>query len=173
MINTAKDFKEASGSLWTVLREAWQDLRNGLREAFGRRERGASPIHSKSSGGAVNHSVSRLKGWAFMPSTVFEDPKTVIVRVDAPGMRREDFSIEVSEQSLKVRGVRRVHSQVDNGPWQIAHLAYGSFCRYFAFSTPVLTEHCSAIYRDGVLRIEIRKKETAPVRRIEVASWSP
>ena len=172
MINTANDFKQTSNSLWTVLREAWTDLRNGLKETFGRRERSASPVPFKPTDGAVNHSVSRLKGWAFMPSTVYEDPKTVIVRVDAPGMHREDFSIEVSERSLKVRGVRRVHSQVDNGPWQIAHLAYGSFCRYFAFSTPVVTEHCSAVYRDGVLRIEIQKKETAPVRRIEVAFLS-
>lgn len=162
-----------AGSLWSAVSSGWRGLVDRARQAWGQHR---APLRTPAGrageeAGPLRNQVSRIKGWAFMSAAVLEDERAVIVRIDAAGMQREDFSIEVQERALKVRGVRRspLH-QARAGGGQVSQWAYGSFCRYLALPARVQAARGVALYRDGVLRIEIPKAEHDAVRHIPVRS---
>lgn len=172
----AAEPKQSAGSLWSTISRGWHGMVARAREAWSQRqnkEKAQQPQLGALEGkeGVLRQSVPRLKGWAFLSAAVLEDERAVIVRIDAPGMQREDFSIEVHGRALKVRGVRRSHfHQGRAGGWQVSQWAYGSFCRYLALPARVQAAQGVAVYRDGVLRIEIPKDERDAVRHIQVQS---
>ena len=90
---------------------------------------------------------------------VFEDEQRLVVRIEAPGMRKEDFSIEIGGDTLQVRGEKRFERESTEGRWRVLQCAYGSFQRSVPLPAPVRGEEASASYRDGVLRIDLPKRE--------------
>lgn len=97
--------------------------------------------------------------WAMLGGDVFEDDQRVIVRLEAPGMAKDDFALEVVGSSLVVRGEKRFQSEGTEGRWRVVQCAYGSFQRVVPLPAEVQSERARATYRDGVLRVELPKRE--------------
>ena len=57
------------------------------------------------------------------------DEQRLVVRIEAPGMRKEDFSIEIGGDTLQVRGEKRFERESTEGRWRVLQCAYGSFQR--------------------------------------------
>ncbi|MEO7128134.1 MAG: Hsp20/alpha crystallin family protein [Rhodoferax sp.] len=108
--------------------------------------------------------------WAMLGGDVFEDDKRVVVRIEAPGMRKSDFNIEVIGDELVVRGEKRFERESSEGRWRVLQCAYGSFHRSVPLPAAVLPEQAKAGYRDGVLRVEMPKARSGrpQVRQIRV-----
>jgi HSP20 family protein len=105
-------------------------------------------------------------GWALIGGDVFEDERRVVVRLEAPGLEKHDFDIQVvDEQTLSVRGDKRFERESTEGRWRVVQCAYGSFQRTIALPAPVKPDDARATYRNVVLRIELRKRQPqAPAR---------
>lgn len=157
MANIAAELKNGAASVWNGVSKTWAGLLAGARKALGMKGAASEPAGAPAAGPQHNGALARLRGWAFLPAHVLENDDAVIVRIDAPGMRRDDFTIEFSERSLKVRGVRPTAQHGRTGRWQVSQWAHGSFCRYFVLKSQVRSAQGSAVYRDGVLRIAIPK----------------
>lgn len=97
--------------------------------------------------------------WAMLGGDVFEDDRRVIVRLEAPGMAKDDFALEVIGSSLVVRGEKRFQSEGTEGRWRVVQCAYGSFQRVVPLPAEVQSDRARATYRDGVLRVELPKRE--------------
>jgi HSP20 family protein len=82
---------------------------------------------------APQDSWPRLSGWAFMTADVFDDADKLIVRIEAPGMRREDFNVEVDGDVLTVWGEKRIDQEATDGRWRSVQSAYGLFRREVPF----------------------------------------
>jgi HSP20 family protein len=102
---------------------------------------------------------------------VFEDEKRVIVRLEAPGMNKGDFDIQVQGDALVVRGEKRFEREDTDGRWRVLQCAYGSFLRTVPLPAPVKSDKSRASYRSGVLRIELPKQSPGKpsVREIRVS----
>jgi HSP20 family protein len=97
--------------------------------------------------------------WSMVGGDVFEDDQRVVVRLEAPGMAREDFQLEVLGMDLVVRGEKRFQRETSQGRWRVVQCAYGSFQRVVPLSAKVRPDQARATYRDGVLRVELPKVE--------------
>lgn len=106
--------------------------------------------------------------WAVLAVDVFDDDERVVVRLEAPGMRKEDFRIEVRDDVLWVEGEKRFEREATQGRYRVMQCAYGRFQRAIGLPVAVRGDRARATYRDGVLRIELPKAENALVRRIPV-----
>ena len=53
--------------------------------------------------------------WAFLAADVVAGAKKVTVRLEAPGMRREDFNVELSGDVLTVQGEKRIDREIGLG----------------------------------------------------------
>ena len=113
-----------------------------------------------------------MTGWAFLAADVFESADQVIVRIEAPGMQRDDFNVALNGDVLTVWGEKRIDRHATGGQWRVVQSAYGNFRRDVVLPTSVQADKTKASYRDGVLRIELPKSDTARPRRIAVQTAS-
>jgi HSP20 family protein len=170
MTKLAKQLKQGADQAWESLAEGWRELSARASGALTRlRPAPASgPVSQSGLHAARDQGLLPFGGWAFMASDVFDDEDKVIVRIEAPGMRREDFNIELHGDMLTVWGEKRSDRELSRGRYSVVQCAYGSFRRDVALPVSVKADKTKATYRDGVLRIELPKADEARARRIAV-----
>lgn len=164
-----QDVRDNIESLRESVVDGWQRIRQTATNALTRLrpgERSNLPARAEIDDAAWSPGL----GWALMGGEVFEDEQRVIVRIEAPGMTREDLDVEVFDDRLEVRGEKRFEREDTEGRWRVLECAYGSFQRSIALPAPVLGDRARASYRHGVLKIELPKREPARPRqtRIEI-----
>jgi len=91
---------------------------------------------------------------------VYETGAEVVVRVDVPGMKKEDLEITASEDSITIRGQREFEEEVKEGGYHRRERHYGRFVRSIPTPSPVDAEKAKAKFSEGVL--EIRAPKLAP-----------
>jgi HSP20 family protein len=170
MTKLAEQLKQGADQAWESLAEGWRDLSARASGALTRFRPAPSPSPGTSAHKAATPDQGPLPfgGWAFIASDVFDDDDKVVVRLEAPGMRREDFNIELQGDTLTVWGEKRSDREVSRGRYSVVQCVYGSFRRDVALPVAVKVDKTKATYRDGVLRIELPKSDGARARRIAV-----
>ncbi|MES2951211.1 MAG: Hsp20/alpha crystallin family protein [Pseudomonadota bacterium] len=167
----AEQIKQGADQAWESLSDGWRELSTRASGALTRfwptttqsTEENSPDLPPQSKG-------PRMTGWAFLAADVFESDEAVTVRIEAPGMRREDFNVALKDDVLTVWGEKRIDRDISEGQWRVLQSAYGNFRRDVALPTEVQADKTKASYRDGVLRIELPKAESARPRRIAVHS---
>lgn len=164
------DIRQGVGTWWDSLAEGWDRLRRSASTAltlYKPGEKTALPAAE------VIDDTQFLPspGWAMLGGDVFEDAQRLVVRLEAPGLDKDDFDIEVVGDTLVVRGEKRFERESTEGRWRVLQCAYGSFHRTVALPVAVKGDEARASYRHGVLRVELPKVHPlAPVvRRIPVS----
>lgn len=142
--------------LWASLAEGWQRLRNSASSAltpFSSGDDTALPAKSE----VDDEFYLPGQGWSMLGGDVFEDDKRFIVRVELPGMEKEDLSVEVVGGSVVIQGEKRFEREQSEGRWRVLQCAYGRFRRSVPLAAAVLADQAKASYRNGVLRVELPK----------------
>lgn len=102
------------------------------------------------------------------PVDVAETQDKILVRAEVPGMKQEDISIEFENGLLTIRGDRK-HQKQEGVTWHRVERIYGNFSRSFTLPRSVDPEKISASYREGILEIEVPKREEAKPKHIKIA----
>lgn len=93
------------------------------------------------------------------------------IEVAAPGLERGDFDIQVENDHLLIKAERTHKDEVKEDNFVRREFNYTSFTRNFQLPKSVNGEGIGAKYENGVLTIELPKKEEVkgqPVKRIEI-----
>jgi HSP20 family protein len=153
------------------LEQAWESLADGWREVS---ERASSAITRFGRGAGRDNEPEEddlppISGrWGLLAADVYDDDERIVVRLEAPGMKRTDFEVQVQGQALIVHGRKRFDRESGRGEYRIVQCAYGRFERRLPLPVAVDAERTRASYRDGVLRIELPKAAVARRRHIAV-----
>lgn len=159
------EVRQSLGSVWDSVAEGWHRLRESAAGALTRFRPGAkSNLPARTEVDDASYLPSA--GWAMLGGDVFEDDQRLVVRLEVPGMSKEDFDIEVSGDLLIVRGEKRFASEATEGRWRVLQCAYGSFSRSVPLPVAVRADAAQATYRDGVLRIELPKTTPGRPKRV-------
>ena len=109
-----------------------------------------------------------LKTGMWAPAVdVAEDQDRIHVKVEVPGMEEKDLQVHFEDGLLTIRGERQFDRREDRNYHRIER-AYGSFVRTFSLPRSVDPSKIVANYRNGVLEIEIPKKEEAKPKQIAI-----
>ncbi|MBK6594035.1 MAG: Hsp20/alpha crystallin family protein [Burkholderiales bacterium] len=172
MTKLAEQIKQGADQAWESLSDGWRELSTRASGALTRFWPSATQPTDNSPGNALDAPPQRKRshmiGWAFLAADVFESADTVTVRIEAPGMRREDFNVALNGDVLTVWGEKHIDRELADGQWRVVQSAYGNFRRDVVLPVAVQVDKTKASYRDGVLRIELPKSEEARPRRIAV-----
>ena len=103
---------------------------------------------------------------------IFENKDEIVLEAELPGMNREDFELTIENNILTLRGERRFEKKDEADNYHRVERAYGSFARSFTLPQTVSGEQAAAEYKNGVLRVVLRKREEVKARRIEIAGES-
>ena len=167
MTTLAEQLKQGADQARESLSEGWRELSARASGALTRFW--ADPTSNTPNTSPPQHEGPLpFGGWAFMAVDVFEDDEKVIVRLETPGMRREDFNVELHGNNLTVHGEKQFDRETRQGRYSVVQCAYGSFRRDVRLPAAVKPDKTTATYRDGVLRVELIKSDAARARRIEV-----
>lgn len=90
------------------------------------------------------------------------------IRMDVPGVAREDISVDLHEGTLTVSGSRSSEHEERGEKTHRVERFHGRFFRSFTLPQAGDGERVSARLADGVLTIEVPKREESRPRRIEV-----
>jgi HSP20 family protein len=106
---------------------------------------------------------------SFAPLTdVYEDEQKVVLKLEVPGMKREDLDIQIENKTLTIRGERKFETEEKQENFRRIERRYGSFFRAFTLPGTLDTEQIKAGYDAGVLRIELQKRAEAKPKQIKV-----
>ena len=111
---------------------------------------------------------SRLLGGWTPALDLFEDKDNVYVRVELPGMKKEEIELSLHDGSLSVSGERKGEEKFQNAELSRSERFFGRFQRTITLPTPVASEKVNAQYKDGILTVTLPKAEEAKPRHIAV-----
>ena len=94
----------------------------------------------------IAEAQQRSVGWGLLAAEVFDDDSRVVVRIEAPGMDKENFDIRVIDNYLVIRGQKKVERESTRGNYHIVECAYGSFERAVPLPCPVEQDKATATY---------------------------
>ncbi|SDL09581.1 HSP20 family protein [Catalinimonas alkaloidigena] len=95
------------------------------------------------------------------------------VEMAAPGMRKEDFHVELNNDMLTIYAeVAQAQDEHEEERYTRREFSYRSFKRSFYLPNTVEVNKIKAKYRDGILSLVIPKKEEAKTKPPRVISIS-
>jgi HSP20 family protein len=99
---------------------------------------------------------------------IYEGQNELVVKAELPEVKPDELDIRVENNILTIRGERKFEKKVDEKNYLRVERSYGSFARSFSLANTVNTEAIKAEYRDGVLTLNIPKREEAKPKQIKV-----
>lgn len=105
----------------------------------------------------------------FVPAVNVAETETGYeVTMELPGMKREEFTVELKDGDLWVSGEKKEEKEEKGKSFHRVERTYGEFCRVVRLPGEVAADKISAEYKEGVLRISVPKTEKAKPRHVEV-----
>jgi HSP20 family protein len=124
----------------------------------------------------------RLAGWQDELDRLFESPMTswapaldvhedkdsFSVRVELPGMKREDIEVTLQDGALVISGERKEEKISNETTVHRQERYYGKFTRMLTLPAAVSGDKVKAQYKDGILTVTLPKAEEAKPKAITV-----
>lgn len=104
-------------------------------------------------------------GWGgFVPAAeLSEDKEAVYLKLELPGLDPKDIDIQVTADTVSIRGERKVESTSEENGIRRSEFRYGSFQRAISLPSEVRNTEAKAEYKDGILHLTLPKVvEEAP-----------
>lgn len=98
-------------------------------------------------------------GVAFPPANINETDKEFKLDLSVPGMKRDDFQIDVENGILTVSSEKEEEEKEEDKNYRRREFSYSSFSRAFALPENVDENNINAKYDNGMLQLIIPKKD--------------
>jgi HSP20 family protein len=92
---------------------------------------------------------------------VFEEGDDVVVKVELPGMKKEDISVDFSDGTVIISGEKKQEEKIEQKNYHMIERAYGSFTRSIRMPVQVQADKTKATFKEGILEIRVPKTEEA------------
>jgi len=99
---------------------------------------------------------------------VYEDENSVVVKAELPGLTEKDIHVNIIDGTLVIKGEKKKEEEKTEQSYYRVERSYGAFQRSIPLPTAVDSEKVKARFKQGVLEIEMPKKEEAKPKQIEI-----
>ena len=105
----------------------------------------------------------------FLPALdVAEEPGQYLIRVDLPGVTKEDVRVSFDNGVLTVEGERKHEAEQKERSYHRVERSYGKFARSLELGQEVDGQAVKAAYKDGILTITVPKVERAKPKAVDI-----
>jgi HSP20 family protein len=109
------------------------------------------------------------KGEIFAPRMNVEETETdYVVTAELPGLKPEDFHLELEDGQLRISGEKKHETEEKGKTYHRVERSYGEFHRTIPLTGAVDADKVTAEYKDGILTVQVPKSEEAKPRKIEI-----
>jgi HSP20 family protein len=105
--------------------------------------------------------------WA--PSVdIVETPEEFQIKAELPDVKKDDVSVSVDGNVLRIRGERKQEKEDQNKRFHRVERSYGSFMRTFTLPENVDDGKVQAEFKDGMLNVRLPKSDKAKPKSVQV-----
>lgn len=159
--------KKVGKEVGKELNRAWDNLSEGWREMLSRS--GDALTHfTKRKEAEGSTPPARFPSWSILAGEMEETEKAILVRLEVPGLERDDLDLMIEGNTLRVSGEKRYVREDEGGSYHIMERAYGSFQRVIQLPQEVDAVQAEASLNNGVLTVRLPKTGAPSGRRIKV-----
>lgn len=116
----------------------------------------------------VDWNGDRFPAMTIPAADLSETDEALQIRMDMPGLKAEEISIEVSGNTIRISGEHQEEKAEKGKTYHRIERRSGSFARAMTLPTSVKEDKVSAECKDGVLTITLPKTEAAKTHRVTV-----
>lgn len=163
--------KQAGKNIGRELGRTWESLSDGWRELLSRSSNALTHFsrNNKNETQPEGGALATFPRWGLLSGEVEETDREIVVRVEVPGMDKEDCRITIEGNLLCLSGEKRFERETGNSTYHIMERAYGSFERTISLPRNVDTDKAEASYKNGVLCIRLPKVGSVEGKSITVS----
>jgi HSP20 family protein len=104
------------------------------------------------------------EGMTIPPVNVSETEKEFKMDLSAPGMKRDDFKVNIENGALTISSEKEEENKEENKNYKRREYSYNRFSRTFQLPENVDENNINAKYDNGILQITIPKKDIKPAK---------
>ena len=102
------------------------------------------------------------------PVDIYETSDGIVLKVELPGVDKNDVSVEVKDNVLTLRGERLLDPEIKDEHYYRKERNFGKFNRSFSLQDPIQPDLIKAGFKDGILTVEIPRPEEEKPKQITV-----
>jgi HSP20 family protein len=152
--------KQAGKNIGREINRAWESLSEGWRELLSRGSNALTHFtraKDEEESGALAASLANFPRWSLLAGEVEETGKDIVVRLEAPGMDKDDCRITIEGNMLYLSGEKRFERETHDSTYHVMERAYGAFQRAIPLPGNVDIDQAEASYKNGVLTVRLPK----------------
>ncbi len=100
---------------------------------------------------------------------VYETQKEYVVEVEVPGYEEKELELEVSDHTLTVSGLREETKEEREKTFRLHERLEHTFERTFTLPPEIDSEHITAQFTKGVLKVHAPKLVVTSPRKVEIS----
>ena len=104
------------------------------------------------------------------PVDISEDKDRITLTAELPGFTEDQVEVQMEGGVLTIRGERKFEDEQEGRNFHRLERSYGTFVRSFTLPNNVDRENIHASFRNGLLEIDLPKREEARPRQIKIGS---
>lgn len=158
-MNMLNSLKQTGQTLGREINRAWESLSDGWHELLSRSSNALTQFkrnmdEAPDTGGAL----ATFPSWSLLAGELEETAKDIVVRVELPGMDKDDCQIRIEGNVLYLSGEKRFERETDDSTYHVMERAYGAFQRSIALPRNVNIDQAEASFKNGVLTVRLPKE---------------
>ncbi|MGA2106672.1 MAG: Hsp20/alpha crystallin family protein [Syntrophorhabdales bacterium] len=102
------------------------------------------------------------------PVDIFELGEKFVLKLEIPEVDKESIDIKINDNELTIRGERKLEPGIEPDSYHRMERGYGTFTRSFSLTKTIDSTKIKAAIKDGILRIELPKKEEVKPKQIKI-----
>ncbi|MBJ6118332.1 Hsp20/alpha crystallin family protein [Pontibacter sp. BT310] len=103
--------------------------------------------------------MSRMANASMPAANISETEKEYNIELAVPGMKRDDFNIEIDEHMISISCEKEDNFKEDKDNYKRREYNYSSFSRSFRLPETIKADSIKAQYDNGVLHIRVPKAQ--------------
>ena len=148
---------------------AWEGLTEGWREILTRGNGALTYFVRPTARGKPAVSDAPFPRWGLLAAEAWETAHAVIVRLELPGLKKEDLDVSIDRGSLRVRGDRPSTAVREGRTYHLMERAFGRFERTIGLPDDIDTKRAELAYEDGVLTVIVPKTKPSPPTHLPIS----
>ena len=102
------------------------------------------------------------------PVDVYETKESIVLKTDLPDVNKDEVDISVENNTLTLKGERKMEKETNEKNFYRMERSYGSFTRSFTLPPTIEAEKIEASFANGVLTLTLPKREESKPKQIRV-----
>lgn len=112
---------------------------------------------------------AQVKDEGHLTVDVYQTDDDIVIRSTIAGAKIEDIDIQVTKDTITIKGTRKAEEQVHTEGFFHRELYWGAFSRAVILPVDVDPEGARASYKNGILTVRLPKLEKSRTKKLKIS----